>query len=67
MEFFNEFSRGAVSVEATRRLEELMTVIEEGHRHYRDVLENIYNELEVSVLGVDSSKWRRRVCREEDK
>jgi len=66
-EFFNEFFREIVSVETTRKLEELMTMIEEGRKHYQDVLENIYKELEVSVLGVDSSKWRKRACREEDK
>lgn len=41
-----------------------MAMIEESRRRYWDVLENIYKELEVNVLGVDSSKWRRRACKE---
>ncbi len=61
-DFLNEFYRDVVSVETTRKLEELMKMVEEGKTNYQDILRSIYNELVNKVVKVRSDSWRKRVC-----
>ncbi len=60
--FLTEFYKDVVSVETTRKLEELMKMVEEGKTNYQDILRSIYDELVNKVIKVRSDSWRKKVC-----
>ncbi len=63
-DFLTKFYKDVVSVETTRKLEELMKMVEEGKVDYQEVLKQIHKELVHNVVNVKSDSWKKMVCRE---
>ncbi|RLG81778.1 MAG: reverse gyrase [Thermoprotei archaeon] len=60
--FLTKYFKDVVSVETTRRLEELMKLVEEGKYDYQEILRQIYNEVVNKVINVKSDNERKMVC-----
>ncbi len=61
MEFLEKYYGKYVSVETTRRLEELMKKIENGEIDYQEVLREIHRDV-VEITRTKSDEYRRIIC-----
>ncbi len=62
-DFLTKFFGDVVSVETTRKLEELMKSVEEGKVDYQEILRQLYIEVRERVVNVCSDEWKNMVCK----